>query len=521
MTISDYPELETLIWEGAQDGIASVSMDGKITECNPTFSKMLGYKTEELVGHLTYRDITPSKWHKLEEDILEKQVIKEGFSELYEKEYIRKDGQIFPVELRTCLMTSNEGEPVGMWAIVRDISERVKVQEDNRRLQRELQQLLRMDSLGALAAKVAHDFNNIMMIIAGHTSLLLRKVEVSNPIYRNIQRIDSAVTNASRVTKQLMQFVHQGNVELELGTINDLVKQTADSMAGMYAEASIEYHLDPGTRQIRANVNQMQSLVLNLIENAIHASLPDLDQSGPQKKVVIKVETYNQTVGEEQADKHGKIAGDYVVLKITDQGVGMRPEQVEKIFDPFYTTKSFSGGTGMGLSAVASTVKSYGGFIEVNSVATQGSSITVYFPTAKPLPGVGAGSVSFDKNKKYVLIVDDEESILNVLEEMVLDIGFEPLIAQSGAQAIDLVAQLKDSIQIVLLDMVMPGLSGKEVFEEIIQIKPDLKVVISSGYSNPAMIKAVSKDPHVVDVLMKPYNLDRLGECLRVQLKED
>ena len=346
-----------------------------------------------------------------------------------------------------------------------------------KKLEAQLQQAQKMQAIGTLAGGIAHDFNNLLMAIQGNASLMLIDVDPSQPHYERLRNIEKQVERGAKLTSQLLGYARRGKYEVKPIDLNRLVEETVETFGRTKKEITIRSELAPDLFAIEANEGQIQQVLFNLYVNAADA-MP-VPGGG---HLIIK--TRNAT-HEDMKDKPYEVKpGKYALLIVTDTGTGMDKKIQERIFEPFFTTKEMGQGTGLGLASVYGIVKSHGGYIDVISRKGHGTTFNVYLPASeekldKPVkPGD-----RIIKGTETILLVDDEEPVLDMGANMLKQLGYTVIRAKSGAEAIEIYETNKHRIDLVVLDMIMPEISGGEVYDRIKEINPNVKGLLSSGYS--------------------------------------
>lgn len=369
----------------------------------------------------------------------------------------------------------------------------------------ELLQARKMEAIGTLAGGIAHDFNNMLQGIIGYTSLIKMKLEENDPLYRPIEVIEHSANNAAELTKRLLGFARGGKYITKSVDLNAAVANVVQIFSRTI-DRSIEIRksLENDLWRIQADQSQLEHVLLNLCINARDA----MPGGG-----LLSVETLNYEGGTPFPEAP---AGKYAVLRVSDTGIGMEKTTQRRIFEPFFTTKDKGKGTGMGLAMVYGVVKNHGGFITVDSEVGKGSVFTVYLPADFRPPGA---VVKTEEEKVYgkglVLVVDDEDIVRNFVREALLERGFEVLEASDGREAVDIYRQRRDEIDAVVLDVIMPGMGGKEAFEKMKELNPEVKVLVSSGYSMSDAVEEMLKEG-AMDFIEKPFDLKKLVVKVKV-----
>ena len=371
-----------------------------------------------------------------------------------------------------------------------------------------------MEAVGRLAGGVAHDFNNLLMVIKGHTELLLNALEPAETITRKIEQIDRSADRAAALTRQLLAFSRMQVLQPQIINLNSVVEEMGKllpRLIGEDIELMIRTNEDLGT--VRADSSQMEQVIMNLAVNARDA----MPNGG---KLVI--ETANAELDHSYMASHPLMkAGPYIQLVVTDSGTGMDAETQAHIFEPFFTTKEKGKGTGLGLATVYGIVKQSGGFIWVYSELGKGTSFKIYLPRLDQVEesiGATPSIAELPMGSETVLLTEDEQDVREIAREFLESGGYRVIEAKDGAEAIELAAQHRGQIQLLVTDMVMPGMTGQELAVQLQSEHPGLCVVFMSGYSEHAATEMANADPSV-RLLTKPFSraaiLRTVGEILR------
>ena len=383
-----------------------------------------------------------------------------------------------------------------------DITPRIKAEQEKKRLEEQFLQAQKMEAVGTLAGGIAHDFNNLLMGIEGYASLMLMDLDPGHPHYQKLKSIEEQVQSGANLTKQLLGFARTGKYEVKTVPINDVVFSTADMFGRTKKQLNIRLDLSEGEAAVEADRSQIEQVLLNLLVNAWQA-MP----GGGDLTITTKLTEVNEAAG----PRFDLKPGTYVRISILDKGVGMDANTRKRIFEPFFTTKEMGRGTGLGLASAYGIVKGHGGIIDVESEPGRGSVFHVYLPLSESaVTAVKARAAEIQKGKGTILLIDDERVILNVGKEILEALGFRVLLSESGADAIEIYRNSWKEIDLVILDMIMPGMGGGEVFDELKKINQDVRVILSSGYSlsgRPAKILARGCNAFI----QKPFGIQELS----------
>lgn len=503
-------ELEDVISSISPDALLVVNPECRVEMCNTSVTRIFGYTEDEVLNRSTdllYFDRRIDKSRKGEiRDALERDGFHVGAATGK-----RKDGTTLPLEIITGDLVNRAGAVL----LLRDVSDRVRAEEERLELERRVQQRERLESLGTLAGGIAHDVNNLLMGIMGNAELVLQKLpEANDEANRHTKGIKKAADRAADLCKHLLWysgrcgFVKQA---VDISSIIDDIKGALEIENGELLR--LEPILQRDLPAVELDPDQLKLVLSNLVENACDAS------QGETCNVVI--ETGARRVDEDDllpfALSGETLPGDYVYVEIRDDGKGMDEGTMSRIFDPFYSTKA--EGRGLGLADVLGIVKGHGGCIKVESQMGKGTTFTLLFPASNQ-PVMSSEEICDGSAPVFsgiALLVDDEEVVRNVCGDMLALLGFEVLTAESGEEAVDIFKEKREDISVVLLDMTMPGMGGEETLRHIHDICEDVVIVLSSGYNRDAAVfKGSEKGP--AGFIQKPYELDvlrrRLGEVL-------
>jgi PAS domain S-box-containing protein len=460
------------LFENANDLVQSVSPDGHFIQVNRKWHETLGYSPEEL-PHLTIWDVIHPDFISHCKELFQKVLTGEPAS-LMEIVFVAKDGKPIWVE-GSANCRFEQGKPVFTRGIFRDISERKQAAEETKKLRSQLEQSQRLESIGTLAGGMAHDFNNLLMGIQGNVSLMLVDVDSTHEHYERLRSIEKLVHSGAKLTSHLLGYARKGKYDVKPLDLNQMVRETAETFGRTKKEISIHLELAEDLLPIEADRAQMEQVLLNLFVNA-----GDAMAGGGE----LRLETMNVTHQNMKHKLYNPQPGNYVLLMVTDTGMGMDAETKERIFDPFFTTKEIGRGTGLGLASAYGIIKGHSGYIDVESGQGEGATFYVYLPASeKKAEEETKKGESTPEGNETVLLVDDEEVILEVGKDLLEAMGYRVLTTREGKEALELYQRLQDEIEIVVLDMVMPDASGGTVFDEMKKINSEVKVLLSSGYS--------------------------------------
>jgi two-component system cell cycle sensor histidine kinase/response regulator CckA len=356
-----------------------------------------------------------------------------------------------------------------------EIEERKRAEKERANLEDMLIQAQKMEAIGTLGGGIAHDFNNLLMGIRGHASLMLADMDANHPLHDNLISIEQYVQAGAELTSQLLAFAMKGKYEVKTTDLNELIVKNVQMFARTNKGISISTQYQDNIWPVDVDQGQIDQVLLNLFVNAAQA----MSNSGN-----LFIRTKNVMLDADYVQKFNVKPGNYIRTSVQDTGVGMDESTIAKIFDPFFTTKEMGRGTGLGLASAYGILRNHGGFIAVASKINEGSTFDFYLPASfKEVVKEKSFEKTLLKGSETILIIDDEDMIIDVTSRMLKKLGYKFLIAQSGHEALELFAAEKNHIDLVILDMIMPSMGGKDIYEALKKINPDVKILLSSGYS--------------------------------------
>lgn len=484
-------------------------LPGKFVEVNDVACRMLGRSREELL-EMTPLDIDAPETLRTFPSIVDRAQKDEGT--LWEGAQITKDGRRIPVEISNHMFELN-GAPMVLTS-VRDISERKRSEEERERLENQLRQVRKMEAIGTLAGGIAHDFNNILAIIIGYAELAMGEVTEQSPIHDKMERLLKAAFRARDVVKQILVFssmkANEGRTLTDIGAV---ARETVGFLrASLPATIEIRQNIGAETDSVLADPTEIHQALLNLCTNAAQA----MENGGVLEIAVEKVD-----VEEGQEALHADVRpGPYVRLMVTDTGHGMGAAVLDRIFDPYFTTKEIGKGTGLGLAVVQGLVQRHDGVVDVRSEPGKGTTFRIYMPRrCERFEPQAPESAPAPRGKEQVLIVDDEASVVHVVGEMLRNLGYRVDGATSPAEALVAFRKAPGEFDLVITDFTMPGMTGTNLAREIMNIRADTRVILCTGY-NEKIDEEKALQAGIRAFVMKPLNLHELAHAVRKVLDE-
>jgi PAS domain S-box-containing protein len=473
--------------------------EGKIIFANSRTEAMLGYPMEDL-ELISFINFVLSEDREMVFD--RQKAIFHGDTSAgnYSFRIVNKNGGTIWVSLNSAAIIWDD-EPATL-NFMRDITNQKKNEA-------RLLQAQKLESIGTLAGGIAHDFNNLLMGIQGHTSLALLKLSKDDPNYDHIKTIESLVASGANLTKQLLGFARGGKYVVKKADLNALIDKASRTLEHTKREIRIHRHFEPNLWPADIDQGQIEQVLMNIFINAAQ-SMPGGGE--------LYLETKNACLDESHFKTFAGKGGNYVKISVTDTGSGMDEKTKERIFEPFFTTKEMGRGTGLGLASAYGIIKNHNGFINVYSEKGQGSTFNIYLPAAVKAEETGAAAIEaargLSRCSETILLVDDEAVVQEVAGAMLKALGCTVIAASDGTSALEIYKQHQSRIDLVILDMVMPEMSGGEVFDEIRKISPQSKVLLSSGYSlNGQASRIIARGCN--GFIQKPFTLDDLYRQIR------
>ncbi|HTR08313.1 MAG TPA: ATP-binding protein [Paraburkholderia sp.] len=502
------------VFDDAPVGIVMLLPNQPYMVANPAFKRMVGYSLDELhqlapsdITHPDDIELTRAKVAELERG--ERSTVK------FEKRYLHRDGRVIWTEI-TISRLSETGALGGMLvAVIDDVSARREAEAERLRLEAQLRQSQKLEALGTFAGGIAHDFNNILSAILGYGERVFRALGADSPLRRDAQQVLNAGMRASLLVERILAFSRSGmTARLPVHVEPVLVETVELFKASLPPEVKVILQLDAPQAYVVGDPTHLHQVVMNLCSNARHA----LEGQG-----TITVSVREVAPGESRALHSGTLQpGDYVCIGVADTGAGISPEVQERMFDPFFTTRKTIGGTGLGLSLVDGIVKEYGGAIEVRSELGRGTQFNIYLPlsaqqpAAPPTPAIE----TCRGNGETVLLVDDERALVELCEDLLAELGYEPLGFSSPREALEAFLADPQRFDLVLTDHTMPEMTGIDLIRQIRSVRPDLPVLLMSGYGTH-VVEEESRSLGVRAVLKKPVLCADLTEAVRDALTRE
>jgi PAS domain S-box-containing protein len=490
-----------LLVQNSNDAIF-IAQDGVIKFPNSRAEEFLGYSAAELARIPFVNHIHPDDREMVMERY-KKRLERQKFLNTYQFRAINKSGQELWVEINAVFIEW-EGR-AGTLNFIRDITEKKK-------LEAQFLQAQKMEAVGTLAGGIAHDFNNLLMGIQGHTSLMLLDIDPSHRHHKMLKSIEEQVKSGADLTWQLLSFARGGKNEVKPTDLTAIIKKSSSMFGRTKKEISIRESLPQDLWPVEVDRGQIEQVLLNLYVNAWQA-MP----SGGS----LFLESKNVILDEDYVRPFNSRPGNYVKISVTDTGVGMDEKTLKRIFEPFFTTKDMGRGTGLGLATVYGIIRGHGGFINVYSQKGHGATFNIYLPgSEKKLEKEKKSPDLLLKGEETILIVDDEEVIINVSRMILEALGYRVFMARSGQEAIEVYKAKKEEIKLVILDMIMPAMGGENTFDLLKTIDPDLKVILSSGYSiNDQATRIMERGCQAF--IQKPFGARELSQKIREVLDKN
>ena len=488
------------ILETAEEGIWLVDANNVTTFANRRLAEMLGYRQEEMSGRSFLEFLDDEGRSAAREDLARLRGGKRTQRELLLRS--PRGNQVWALICANRIL-DDAGHYAGSLAMITDVTERRQTQE-------QLLQSQRLESVGRLAGGIAHDFNNLLTVIGGYSDLLLAKIPADDPIGKDLREIRKAGERAAALTRQLLAFSRKQILEPKVLDLNDIVADLQKMLRRLIGEdVELTAARTPGLGRVKADPGQVEQVLMNLVVNARDA----MPEGGK-----LTIEAANVALDEAYAAHHVAVRpGEYVMLAVSDTGCGMDEATKSRIFEPFYTTKERGKGTGLGLSTVYGIVKQSGGYVWVYSEPGQGSTFKIYLPRVEdPADKLSQGKARAvaPGGSEVVLLAEDEPVVRGLARRILESNGYTVFEARDGVEALEICERHQEVIHLMVTDVVMPKMSGRELAKRLETLRPAMKVLYLSGYTENAIVHHGVLDPGTA-FLQKPFTPDHLARKVR------
>ncbi len=505
------------IIENIEEGFFELDLEGNLTFFNSALSKITGYSREELVG-LNYRQYSSPKTSKTMFEVFTQIFGSKQPIMVADFEIESKDGSALQIDLSAAPILDHDARVTGFRGLMRDVSERKKAELETKKLEKKLQQAQKMNAIGTLAGGVAHDLNNILSGIVSYPDLILMDLPENSPLIEPILTIQESGKKAAAIVQDLLTLARRGVSVSEVVNLNDIIDEYLISpqlgkLKSYHPAVEIKSNLDPALLNIIGSPVHLSKTVMNLVSNAAEA-MP----GGGNVNIIAE----NKYIDEPISGYEDVAEGDYAVLTVSDNGIGIAPDEINRIFEPFYTKKKMGrSGTGLGMAVVWGTVKDHKGYIHVKSDEGKGTTIKLFFPvTRKPVRRneIVNSFESYRGEGESILVVDDVKEQREIASKLLAYLGYSVQTVSSGKEAVEFIDTKPTDL--VVLDMLMPpGIDGLETYERIISRHPGQKAIIASGFSETNRVKK-AQGLGAGAYVKKPYTLEKIGLAVKAELKE-
>ncbi|PYQ14683.1 MAG: hypothetical protein DMH00_01210 [Acidobacteria bacterium] len=502
------------ILDTALDAVISIDHRGTITEFNPAAEQMFGFRRDAAVGRNMAELLVPPRLLEGHQRGLERYLELGTGAVLGRRiqiQALRRDGTEFPVELAIARIPL-DGPPT-FTGFVRDLTDIKQAESALRQREEQLQHAQKMEAIGTLAGGVAHDFNNLLTGILGYAELLKMGSKPGEKVHQAAEVIERAASRAASLTQQLLGFARRGKHQNVPVDLNATIQEVMGLLVRTFDKnISLRQEFTPHSAAILGDPGQVGQIILNLAVNAADSMV----EGG---ELAFRTEVVELTE-DQRRRQDGTRSGPFVLLSVSDTGSGIPPEVLPRIFEPFFTTKECGKGTGMGLAMVYGIVQNHGGFIEIDTTVGRGTVFRLYFPLQRSEDRPeGAWSAEGDvmPGNGTILVVDDEEAVRCVATAFLEEMGYRVLTARDGAEAVEIYRSSLKSIDLVIIDMVMPKLGGRECFRALKEINPRLRAILSTGYDFNTVAQEIL-DEGMRGFIQKPYQLRQLSEVVAAAL---
>jgi len=505
------------ILENMQEGYFEVDLKGVFIFVNNAMLEISGYSADELIG-MSYKNIVDVKAADAVFSIFSRVYKTHRSGKMMSFDTINKSGEKINVEISVSLLFDVNNDPVGFSGIARDTSERIAAEKEKRQLEIKLQRSQKMEALGLLAGGVAHDLNNVLSGVVSYPELLLMDLPEDSPLRKPLLTIQRSGQKAADIVMDLLALARRGVPATEIVNLNDIVRDYLkapeyQTLASYHSEVRVQTNLEDKLLNIKGSPVHLRKTIMNLVSNAAEAQ-----PAGGE----ILISTYNRYVDAPMEGYEDIKEGDFVVLEVSDKGIGISDKDLNRIFEPFYTKKVMGrSGTGLGMAVVWGTIQDHHAYLNVESSEGGGTTFYIYFPATREKVQMGKGALPLESylgNRQTILVIDDIQEQRELAQQMLEKLNYAVKTIESGEKAVD---YMRDhTADLIILDMIMdPGMDGLETYEQIRAINPNQKVIIASGYSETNRVKQAQR-LGAGEYLKKPYTIENLGLVVKRELKK-
>jgi PAS domain S-box-containing protein len=487
------------VLEASPDPIIVYDMQGRATYINPAFTKTFGWAIDDI--YMQKLDYIPEACKADAKKLRDMAASGKGFSGV-ETRRITKLGKVIDVSISSAVWRDSFGEPAGCVVTLRDITEK-------KELEARLIQAHKMEAIGLLAGGVAHDFNNLLTGVSGTVSLMMSELNDVDPFYNQLSNIERYIASAAELTGQLLGFAQGGKYEIKPTNVNTLIEQSAAMFGRTKKQIRIDLNLADDILSVEVDQVQIEQVLVNLYVNAWQA----MPEGG-----VLAIQTENVKLDEKIVRIKKLPQNRMIKITVSDTGEGINETDLQYIFDPFYTTKQVGKGNGLGLASTYGIIKNHGGSIDVTSRKDHGTTFSIYLPASdKSVEEEIEIPDRIVSGTETILLIDDEAMVREVGQEMLKELGYHVKVAASGEEGVRVYETFQRIIDLVILDLIMPGTSGGETFDRLRQLNPQAKVLLASGYSVDGQAAAIL-ERGCNGFMQKPFNMKQLSRKIRKAL---
>lgn len=483
--------------------ISYIDKNGRYVFVNRQYEQVFKLDRREIIGKSVKEIIGQDNFSQIKKQINDTLT---GKMVRFEAAFINADGNPEWFEVANVPDIGRDGSINGFYVLASDITDKKKAEEEKSKLELQLRQAQKFEAIGTLAGGIAHDFNNLLMGIQGRLSLIATELDSHDPHMEHLQAVEEYIKSAINLTKQLLGFAQGGKYEVNTINICDLVENSATMFGRTRKDIRIHIQNEQSVIAVEADRGQLEQVLLNMYVNAWQA----MPKGGD-----LYLRTVHTTLAAAFCQPHGIDPGHYVQVSVTDTGIGMNKTISRQIFDPFFTTKEKGRGTGLGLASAYGIIKNHGGTITVYSELGRGTTFNIYLPASnKKVYQEASIDKALIKGSGTILLVDDEEMIIDVGQAMLEKLGYHVLACCNGQEAIQTVTDRAQTIDLVILDLIMPGMDGEMVFDQIRQFAPQIPIMLSSGYAIDGQAQKIM-DKGCNSFIQKPFDISKLSRKIR------